>query len=69
MPRFYFDVRRDGRLYADEEGQELSDTDAAELEAAHAAAGIARDLLPAKRSGELVIELRDQSRRHLSRVS
>jgi hypothetical protein len=69
VPKFYFDVCQDGQLYSDEDGQELADIDAAEIEAAEAGAAIARDVFPKKRGGELVIQVRDQNRQHLTTVS
>jgi hypothetical protein len=43
VPRFYFDIRADGKFLPDEEGTELPDLDAAEREAAEAAAEMGRD--------------------------
>jgi hypothetical protein len=59
MPRFYFDVRHDGQIVADVEGEVLPDPDAAEREAALAAIHIAKDLLSGAR-GNLTIEVRDE---------
>jgi hypothetical protein len=69
MPLFYFDVRDDGQSFPDDEGQHLASIDAAEAEVAEAAAAIAVDVLPARRSGELVIEVRDAGRELLLTVS
>ena len=55
MPRFYFDVRAGERFVPDEEGREFADLDAAEHEAAVAAAGLGRDLLP--RGGERAVSV------------
>jgi hypothetical protein len=59
MPLFYFDVREDGRLNADEEGQDLPGIDAVEAEAVEAAAHIAKDVLPSRQGGEVAVEVRD----------
>jgi hypothetical protein len=69
MPRFHFDIRDGSLLHLDEEGQELSDIDAVEEEAAEALAIIAGDLLPSRRNGLLIIEVRDEARRHLLSIS
>jgi hypothetical protein len=69
MQRFYFDVRDGSVLHIDEEGQELGDMDAVEQEASEALAIIARDLLPKRRNGLLVIEVSDESRLHLLSLS
>jgi hypothetical protein len=65
MPLFYFDVRDAGRLMADEDGQLVADLDAAGREAAESAAAIARDVLPARLGGEIVVEVRDEKRRRV----
>jgi hypothetical protein len=44
MPRFYFDLRQNGLLTTDEEGEDLSDLDAAEREAALVAAHLTAEL-------------------------
>jgi hypothetical protein len=59
MARFYFDVRHDGKIVADAEGEILPDIAAAEHEAAVAAIQIAKDLLSGVR-GNLAIEVRDE---------
>ena len=67
MPRFYFDVREDGKFFPDEDGQELADVDAAELEAAYSAASICHDLLPTGKTRQVVLEVRnDQGQRVLT---
>jgi hypothetical protein len=66
---FYFDVRDGGQLVSDEEGQQLSSLDAAVQEAAEAAAAIARDVLPSRRGGEVVVEVRNEDRNHVLTVS
>ena len=39
--RFYFDIHDDQGVWPDEEGQELADVQAAEIEAARSLAGVA----------------------------
>ena len=41
--RYFFDIRSQGNLYRDEEGLELANEKAAEVEAANSLAGLARD--------------------------
>ena len=60
---FYFDVREGGQLVSDEDGQQLSSLDVAAQEAAEAAAAIARDVLPSRRGGEVVVEVRKRRSR------
>ena len=62
MPLFYFDVRDNGQLFPDEEGHELPDITSAETEASEAAAAIARDVLPTRRGGELIVQVKDEQR-------
>jgi hypothetical protein len=47
IPRFYFDLRQNGLLTTDEEGEELPDLDAAEREAALLAAHLTAELFKA----------------------
>jgi hypothetical protein len=67
MPRFYFDVRHDGKTIADAEGEELADIAAVEREAAVAAIHIAKDLLSDRR-GNLAIEVRDEHGQPVARA-
>jgi hypothetical protein len=59
MPRYYFDVRHDGRVIADSEGEELPDIEAAKREAALAAIHLAKEFLGGPR-GTLVVEVRGE---------
>jgi hypothetical protein len=59
MPRFYFDVRQDGKVIADDEGEELPDTAAAISEASLAATQLAKERLRSPRD-TLVVEVRDE---------
>ena len=67
MPRFYFDVRQDGSLIADTEGEELPDNAAAEREAALVAAHLTKELLSGGR-GNLVVEVRDENAKPVVRA-
>ena len=58
MPRYYFDMRDGGVLCPDEEGLELADWRAAEIEAAMSLAGMAKDLSIADRPYPMGIEVR-----------
>lgn len=44
MTRYYFDIRDGQDLYPDEEGLDLADQKAAEIEAARALGDLAKDL-------------------------
>jgi len=67
MPRFYFDLRQDAKLVADEEGEELSDIAAARREAAIAAIHLAKELL-GDAPGSLIVEVRDENGAHVGRA-
>ncbi|MBI5318548.1 hypothetical protein [Bradyrhizobium sp.] len=58
MTRYYFDIRDGEALYRDDEGMELEDQRAAEIEAATALAGMARDLSPLDERHHMAIEVR-----------
>jgi hypothetical protein len=62
MPLYYFDVRQEDTLYEDEEGQQLSNFEAAEIEAVAAAAAIAAEVLPPRKRGAIAVEVRDEQR-------
>jgi hypothetical protein len=58
MMRYYFDIRDGEALYSDEEGIELQDQTAAEIEAANSLANMARDLSPLDERHHMAIEVR-----------
>ena len=58
MTRYYFDIRDGEALYPDEEGIELDDQRAAEIEAAKSLAGLAKDLSPLDERHHMAIEVR-----------
>jgi hypothetical protein len=62
MQRYYFDIRNGQDLYADEEGLDLTDQRAAEVEAAMSLAGLARDRSPLDERRHMAIEVRTQDR-------
>jgi hypothetical protein len=61
MPRYYFDIRNGQNLYPDEEGLELADRRAAEIEAAMSLADLAKDLPPLDEFDHMAIEVRTQA--------
>ena len=58
MQRYYFEIRSGQDLYPDEEGLELADQRAAEIEAAMSLAGLANDLPPLDERQHMAIEVR-----------
>lgn len=60
MPHYYFDIRNGHDLYPDEEGLELADQRAAEIEAATSLVGLAKDLPPLYERQHMAIEVRTQ---------
>jgi len=60
LPRFYFDVREDGKVSTDQLGVECADLESAEYEAAKGAADIVRDRLQKGDVREVVVEVRDE---------
>ena len=58
MPRYYFDIKDGDHLVADEEGLELRDVTAAEVEAAYSLAGLAKDHIQSFNEQRLSIEVR-----------
>jgi hypothetical protein len=61
-PRYFFDIRNGQDLYPDEEGLELADQRAAEIEAATSLVDLAKDLPPFYERQHMAIELRTQER-------
>ncbi|UWU77853.1 hypothetical protein N2603_05120 [Bradyrhizobium huanghuaihaiense] len=60
MARYYFDLRDGTELFEDEEGVELPTLRAAEMEAARALGGMARDYEPASEGRDMAIEVRNE---------
>lgn len=56
--RYYFDIRDDTGLYTDEEGLEFGTQREAEVEAAQALAGLARDLAIMDEPQDVAVEVR-----------
>jgi uncharacterized protein DUF6894 len=61
MPWYYFDIRDGDALFPDEEGLDLADQRAAEVEAAHSLAGLAKELPAAEERHSMAIEVRTKS--------
>jgi hypothetical protein len=58
VTRYYFDIRDGEALYPDDEGMELGDQTAAEVEAARSLADIANDLSPLDERHLMAVEVR-----------
>jgi len=58
MPCYYFDIRDGDALYPDEEGLELTDQRAAEIEAAHSLAGMAKEIPAPEERHHMAVEVR-----------
>jgi hypothetical protein len=58
MPRYYFDIRDNEAIAVDEEGLELPDLRAAEIEAAQSLAHMAKDMAPGTERHHMAIEVR-----------
>jgi Domain of unknown function (DUF6894) len=59
MKRYYFDIRKDDDLAADEEGLIMRDVDAVQKEAALSLADMAREAAPDGGFHRMAIEVRD----------
>jgi hypothetical protein len=59
MPRFYFDVSVGDDFTRDDVGFDYESPDIAEYEATRAAAEIAHDSLPRRRTSEICVRVRD----------
>jgi hypothetical protein len=60
MPTYYFDVREEGVVRADDEGLEMPDYAAAEREATETVAALAHDRFCEGREQAIVIDVRDE---------
>ena len=58
MVRYFFDIRDGSELYPDEEGIEFRDQKAAQVEAVHTLAGLARDAAESESPHDVAIEVR-----------
>ncbi|QPF81729.1 hypothetical protein IC762_18080 [Bradyrhizobium genosp. L] len=63
MSRYYFDIQSNGEFYADEEGLDLSDLKAAEIEALTTLAGMAKDSTFVSGRPDMAIEVRSTTKR------
>lgn len=59
MPRFHFDIRENGRLIPDEEGQEFAHGTDVRKEALTTGASIARDAFVAGSANSIVVDVRE----------
>jgi hypothetical protein len=69
MPRYYFDTWDGDRVVSDNEGVECADDKAACGAAAKAILDLARDFVDETSSCELSIEVRDQAKKPVCRVT
>jgi hypothetical protein len=65
MQRYYFDIRNGQDLYADDEGLDLTDQRAAEIEAAMSLADLAKDRSPLDERRHMAIEVRTLDKAYL----
>ena len=63
-PRFFFDLRRDGEIVLDDEGDELDSVERAEDVAIEVASSAARD-----QSDPLVVTVRDETGKEVVKVT
>jgi hypothetical protein len=63
LTRYYFDIRDNTGLYPDEEGLEFGTQQEAEVEAAEALAGLARDLATMDERQDVAVEVRTSRER------
>ena len=68
-PRFYFDLRRDGEVIVDDEGEELDSVERAEEMAIEVATSAARDQFVDASPDPLIVAVRDASGRQVVRVT
>jgi len=65
MPRFHFHIIEDGHVIADEEGQELPETEAVRREAVEAGASIARDAFIRGSASRVIVDVRSGDQQFL----
>ena len=58
MPRFHFHIIEDGHLIADEEGQELTETEVVRREAVETGASVARDAFIRGSASRIIVDVR-----------
>jgi hypothetical protein len=69
MPRFFFDVRKDRAIIADEEGSDFKDSYTAAHAAARSAAEIGTGRLSRGDISDVVFEVRDESGQSICTVT
>jgi hypothetical protein len=65
MPRFHFHIIEDGHVIADEEGQELPETEVVRREAVEAGASIARDAFIRGSASRVIVDVRSGDQQFL----
>jgi hypothetical protein len=65
MPWFHFHIIEDGHVIADEEGQELPETEVVRREAVEAGASIARDALIRGSASRVIVDVRSGDQQFL----
>jgi hypothetical protein len=65
MPRFHFHIIEDGRVIADEEGQELPEAEAVRREAVETGASIARDAFIRGSASQVIVDVRRDDEQYL----
>jgi hypothetical protein len=67
MPRFFFDLQRDGIIEPDRDGVHLPSLAAAKAEAARTAIDMVRDAVPAD-TPQIVVSIRDEHGKRVHEV-
>jgi hypothetical protein len=65
MPRFHFHIIEDGHVIADEEGQELPETEVVRRKAVEAGASIARDAFIRGSASRVIVDVRSGDQQFL----
>ena len=65
MPRFYFDIREDGRFILDDDGKDFANADGARREAVLTGTSIARDAFVAGSADQVVVNVREDGARRM----
>jgi hypothetical protein len=65
MPWFHFHIIEDGHVIADEEGQELPETEVVRREAVEAGASIARDAFIRGSASRVIVDVRSGDQQFL----
>ncbi|MBR0706835.1 MULTISPECIES: DUF6894 family protein [Bradyrhizobium] len=60
MPRFHFDIHENGRVFPDEDGQDLASENDARKEALMTGASVARDAFVLGSARHVVVDVREE---------